>query len=63
MSKLNYDRDVAPSVKHLNTISKHKFKIKSNGDKWELYKNDDILYTGTLRECYCIVFGETDALE
>ena len=64
MAKLNYDRDVKPIIRELNTIKSwdSTWKLRNNADaSWTLYcetsDGQNEIYTGTLRECYCLAYG------
>lgn len=74
MAKLNYDRDVRPLVKKMQSQFKAargaELIVGSSSDdptKWAVYQkwsngNKDVLCDGTLRECYCFLNGMAEFL-
>ena len=74
MAKLNYERDVRPLAKKLQSQFKAargaELSIGASPDdatKWAVYQkwtngNKDVICEGTLRECYCFLNGMAEFL-
>jgi len=63
MAKLNYERDVKPLAKSIELSYGIKVTVREVVSGWSLYINDGLVYSGTLRECYCFVMGMQNILE
>lgn len=57
--RLNYDKDIKKIVDELNKTEKDDYKIafiNKNG-LWKIFNKTDIIFEGTLRECYSCLIG------
>ncbi len=63
MAKLNYERDVKPLARHIDSLYDKSVAIRNVVDGWCLFIDNNQIYCGTLRECFCYLKGMEKVLK